>query len=103
LTASSGSGDIFFQIKAPSPLKWAAVAQGTAMKNAQFFVIYSNEAGDNVTLSPRSKANEVMPQYNSNAKVELLEGSGIENGVMTANIRCKYTHITGYLFQSPQA
>jgi len=61
------------------------------MTSAHFFVIYANAAGTNVTLSPRQPAGDhIMPTFNSSARVTLLEGSGIADGVMTANVRCKY-------------
>lgn len=30
-----------------------------------------------------------MPTLNSNTQVELLEGSGVANGIMTANVKCR--------------
>lgn len=57
------------------------------MRGANMFVIYASEDG-NVTLSPRLGVGNVMPLYNEAAKVELLGGTGIENGMMTANVRC---------------
>lgn len=59
------------------------------MAGSNMFVIYSNAAGNNVTLSPRLGKGHVQPKFDSTAQVFLLEGSGIENGVMTANIRCE--------------
>lgn len=58
------------------------------MQNANIFIIYSDANGSNVTLSPRLGVGEYEPQYNSKAQVSLLEGSGIVNGKMTANVRC---------------
>lgn len=60
------------------------------MQNANIFIIYPNVSGSNVTLSPRLGVNEVEPLYNSKAQVSLLEGSGVVNGIMTANIRCMW-------------
>lgn len=57
------------------------------MSNANMFIMYTNGNG-NVTLSPRFSRAEVMPQYDGDLDVELLSGSGVENGVMTANVRC---------------
>lgn len=57
------------------------------MDNANIFVVYTSSS-NNVTLSPRLGKGEVMPQYNSAAQVTLLEGSGIINGKMVANVRC---------------
>jgi hypothetical protein len=59
------------------------------MTGAQMFVIYSDSDGKNVTLSPRLGEGHVLPLFNSAAQVSLLAGSGIANGVMTANIRCE--------------
>lgn len=87
ITASSGSGPIFFQIQAPGTLQWIGLGQGTRMAGANMFVLYSS-SGDNVTLSPRSGLGHSMPESNPEAQVTVLEGTGIENGTMTANVRC---------------
>jgi hypothetical protein len=55
-------------------------------------MIYLNAAGDNVTLSPRLGTGNRQPQSDTTTAVTLLGGSGVSNGVMTANIRCN-THI----------
>lgn len=57
------------------------------MSNANVFIIYADGSG-NVTLSPRHSSREAMPVYDSTIQAELLSGSGVENGVMTANVRC---------------
>ncbi|KAF1924003.1 iron reductase domain protein [Didymella exigua CBS 183.55] len=87
-TASSGSGDIFFQISAPNTYSWVALGQGRAMSGSNMFVLYTSADGNNVTLSPRSANGYNMPTLNSNTQVELLEGSGVSNGIMTANVKC---------------
>lgn len=58
------------------------------MQNSNIIIIYADASGSNVTLSPRLGTGEFQPQYNTKAQVSLLEGSGIVNGKMTANIRC---------------
>ncbi|KAI9763461.1 MAG: hypothetical protein M1840_000475 [Geoglossum simile] len=87
-TSSSGSGDIFFQIKGPTSAQWIAVGEGSSMSGSNIFVIYSSADGKNVTLSPRLGSGHVEPGYNGNAKVTLLEGSGISGGQMIANVKC---------------
>lgn len=62
------------------------------MTGANIFMIYANAAGNNVTLSPRYGSGNRQPQSDTTAEVTLLGGSGISNGVMTANIRCKSSH-----------
>jgi hypothetical protein len=87
-TASSGSGDIYMQITGPTSYSWIGLGQGSGMSGAQIFVIYTDSSGSNVTLSPRLGTGHVMPNYNSAAQVTLLDGSGVSNGQMTANIKC---------------
>lgn len=59
------------------------------MSGAQMFVIYANEAGNNVTLSPRLGTGHVEPSEEPASGATLIAGSGIQNGQMTANILCK--------------
>ncbi len=89
-TAAGSEKDIYFQITGPSSMQWIGLGQGgqTRMKNSNIFILYADASGTNVTLSPRSGVDEVEPKYNSNAQVTLLDGSGISNGKMTANVRC---------------
>jgi hypothetical protein len=88
-TASSGSGDVFFQISAPNTYPWVALGQGRAMSGSNMFVVYTSADGKNVTLSPRTASGYSMPTLNSDTQVELLEGSGVSNGIMTANVKCE--------------
>ena len=61
------------------------------MRGSNIFIIYADETGKNVTLSPRLGQGNNQPNYDSStaAQVSLLDGSGIANGLMTANVRCK--------------
>ena len=85
-TTSAGSGDIYIQITGPSSYQWIAVGIGSGMIGATIFVMYADGTG-NVTISPRTGVGHVMPLFNSAAQVTLLEGSGVSNGVMTANFK----------------
>ncbi|KAF2267855.1 CBD9-like protein [Lojkania enalia] len=87
-TAASGEGDIFFQISAPSSYEWVALGQGSQMSGSNIFVVYTSSSGENVTLSPRLGTGYTMPDFNGNAEVTLLEGSGVTDGTMIANVRC---------------
>ena len=60
------------------------------MDGANIFVVYADASGSNVTLSPRLGKGEVQPNFDSASQVFLLEGSGIANNVMTANVRCTW-------------
>ncbi|OAP60230.1 hypothetical protein AYL99_05232 [Fonsecaea erecta] len=87
-TASSGSGSLFLQISAPSGTEWVGFGQGSGMAGANMLVVYAADS-NNVTVSPRLGTGHVQPQFNSDASVSLLEGSGIaSDGSLVANIRC---------------
>ncbi|PTB43100.1 uncharacterized protein TrAFT101_001657 [Trichoderma asperellum] len=86
-TAKAGSGDIFFQLKAPTSWQWIGLGIGTSMSDSNMFIMYQDGKG-NVTLSTRPGANHVMPTYKARSDVELLAGSGVVDGNMVANVKC---------------
>lgn len=86
-TAKAGSGDIFFQLKAPTSWQWIGLGIGTSMPDSNMFIMYQDGKG-NVTLSTRPGANHVMPTFKARSDVELLAGSGVVGGNMVANVRC---------------
>ncbi|KAF7188360.1 Cytochrome b561 and DOMON domain-containing protein [Pseudocercospora fuligena] len=90
-TAQSGNGDIFLQVSGPATShEWIALGQGQAMSGSNMFVMYLSADGMNVTVSPRLGTGHTEPQHEDGqgANITLLEGSGVENGTMTANVRC---------------
>jgi hypothetical protein len=99
-TTNAGSGDIYFQISGPSSYQWIAIGIGKGMVGATIFVMYADGTG-NVTISPRTGVAHVMPLFNPEAQVTLLAGSGVSNGVMTANV--KYSAASGLLSLSSTA
>lgn len=62
------------------------------MAGSNIFILYTDASGSNVTLSPRLGVGEVEPNHDTSAQVTLLEGTGISNGVMTANVMCANCH-----------
>ncbi|OOF99748.1 iron reductase domain protein [Aspergillus carbonarius ITEM 5010] len=86
-TSLSGSGPIFLQLKAPPGIKWFALGQGSQMTDGNMFIVYSASM-HNVTLSTRRATAHVEPFFDPSIQAYLLEGSGVHDGVMTANIRC---------------
>lgn len=59
------------------------------MSGANIFIMYTSSDNQNVTVSPRLGTGNVEPQTSgSTAEITLLEGSGVNNGTMTANFRC---------------
>ena len=59
------------------------------MKGSNIFMIYADAAGTNVTLSPRLGTGNSQPSADTTAEVTLLDGSGISNSMMVANVRCR--------------
>lgn len=58
------------------------------MAGSNIFVVYTSADGQNVTVSPRLGVGHVEPEHNSEAQITILGGSGVENGMMTANVKC---------------
>ncbi|KAK4904464.1 hypothetical protein LTR49_026095 [Elasticomyces elasticus] len=87
-TVTSGVGDIYFQLSAPTLYQWVALGQGSSMSGSNIFIMYTSADGTNVTVSPRLGVGNQQPQQDTTAQIAVLEGSGVHNGVMTANVRC---------------
>ncbi|USW48226.1 Putative DOMON domain, cytochrome b561/ferric reductase transmembrane [Septoria linicola] len=85
---ANGDGDIFFQMSAPTSYQWVALGQGSRMAGSNIFVMYTSADGQNVTVSPRLGTGHVEPQHDTTAEIEVLEGSGVADGMMTANVKC---------------
>lgn len=86
--ANLGSGPIFFQMNSTRPVQWFALAQGIHMRDSNMFIVYTSSRNDNVTVSARIGKGHFLPLYNPDANISVLEGSGIHDEVITANIRC---------------
>lgn len=86
-SAANGTGPLYLRMTAPAHVKWIALGQGPRMVDGNLFVVYAAPGG-NVTLSPRKAKGHTEPDFNPDVKAYLLDGSGIHNGNMTANIRC---------------
>lgn len=91
-SASSGTGNIYFQISAPTSYQWVALGTGTGMAGSNMFIMYQDGNG-NVTLSPRKGTFHVMPTLDTSstaARLTLLAGSGVsaDGTKMTANVAC---------------
>ncbi|KAK6346074.1 hypothetical protein TWF730_010406 [Orbilia blumenaviensis] len=87
-TSDSGSGALFFQIRGPATGKsWIALGIGSSMVGAHIFVVYTDGSG-NVTVSPRVAQGYFEPQFSSDPRITLLDGSGVVDGSIVANVRC---------------
>ena len=84
VVASTGSGNTYFQITAPTSLSWAGMGTGSVMAGSTMFIIYQDGTG-NVTVSPRTSSGHREPSYDSSIDIELLAGSGVSDDSMIAN------------------
>lgn len=57
------------------------------MLDAEIFLLYQDGQG-NLTLSTRIGRNHIMPLFEERMDAQLIEGSGVRDGRMVANIRC---------------
>jgi hypothetical protein len=58
------------------------------MSGSNMLIIYTSGSGNNITLSGRKGNGHAAPSYTQDIKATLLDGSGVTNGYMIANIRC---------------
>lgn len=87
-TASGSSQTIYMQIHGPSDAAWIGFGQGSRMAGSNMFIVYTDGSG-NVTVSPRTGTGHFEPEFNSDAQITVLEGSGVDSsGSIIANIRC---------------
>lgn len=77
-------------------MSWIGLGQGTEMMGSNIFMIYADSSGTKVTLSPRQGVGEIVSLEDMTAEVSVLGGSGIANGMITANVMCKLA--TSYSF-----
>jgi hypothetical protein len=89
-SSTSSTGTVYFQISGPSSFAWIGMGLGTQMTGANIFTIYQAANGQNITLSPRKGSGHVMPSPDNSLQATLLDGSGIQDGKMIANIKCKF-------------
>lgn len=60
------------------------------MAGANIFIMYTDASGSNVTIAPRLGLGEFQPNADTATKLTLLAGSGVSNGMMTANVKCMF-------------
>ncbi|KAH7258024.1 hypothetical protein BKA59DRAFT_491452 [Fusarium tricinctum] len=83
----SGLGNVYFQLDAPDTYAWVSLGIGGWMRDAAIVVMFKDGEG-NVTLSTRDGRHHVMPEYVERSNIQLLEGSGVRDGRMVANVQC---------------
>ncbi|KAI5778918.1 hypothetical protein EDC01DRAFT_324743 [Geopyxis carbonaria] len=78
----------FFQVTTSKSNGWTGVGIGSGMAGALIFLIYPNEKGTDVMVSPRIGTGHVEPQYESSIKYQVMQGTGISGNTLTASFIC---------------
>ncbi|KAH7322526.1 hypothetical protein B0I35DRAFT_458824 [Stachybotrys elegans] len=86
----AGSETVYFQIEAPTSFQWVGLGVGRQMRGAVMFVMYEDGEG-NVTISNREGTGHVMPQPAEDINAVVLDGSGVIDDRMIANVRYSNT------------
>jgi hypothetical protein len=87
-SANSGS-DVYIQITAPTSYSWIGMGTGSQMSGSTMLIMYASGNGQNVTVSGRKTSGHTAPSYSKDVQLTLMDGTGVSNGIMTANIRCE--------------
>ncbi|KAG5743419.1 hypothetical protein H9Q70_013869 [Fusarium xylarioides] len=90
----SSTSSLYIRLEAPTSYQWVALGTGSRMSGSTMLVIYQDGSG-NVTLSTRKGHGHDMPTFQSMSDIKLVEGSGVSNGMMVANIYWKDASIQG--------
>ncbi|PCD25429.1 hypothetical protein AU210_014536 [Fusarium oxysporum f. sp. radicis-cucumerinum] len=90
----SSTSSLYIRLEAPTTYQWVALGTGSGMSGSTMLVIYQDGSG-NVTLSTRKGHGHDMPIYQAMSGIKLVEGSGVSNNTMVANIYWKDASIQG--------
>ncbi|CAI6092710.1 unnamed protein product [Clonostachys chloroleuca] len=85
-TIKARTGNIYFKIDAPSTYAWVGIGVGKSMLDAMMFVVYKG-TNDSVTVSMRTGEHHTPPVYTPTTKVQVLDGSGVADGRMVAEVK----------------
>lgn len=87
-STSSSSNTLYFQVQSvAASYSWVAIGTGASMSGSNMFVVYPDGSG-NVTVSTRLGTGHSAPAPHDDTRFELLAGSGVEEGILTANVAC---------------
>ncbi|CAI6095816.1 unnamed protein product [Clonostachys chloroleuca] len=85
-SASSSSGAFYVQLSAPVTYQWVGLGIGSRMAGSHILLMYQDGNG-NITLSNRQADGHSMPTTTTDGQLELLSGTGVQDGRMVANVR----------------
>ncbi|KOS20305.1 hypothetical protein ESCO_006133 [Escovopsis weberi] len=82
--------DVYFSLRVAKKRSWGAIGLGSnEMSGALFLMLYQNEAGTNVTFSPRLAYGNYEPQFYPDLEVDVLDGTGIVDNDLVFHARCR--------------
>ncbi|KAF2134777.1 iron reductase domain protein [Dothidotthia symphoricarpi CBS 119687] len=87
LNIANDSDDVFVYFTSPA-YSWVGVGFGDKMEDSLMFVMYPNEEGDSVTISPRIGSKNAEPSFTPSVDVEVLPGTMINDSMFVFQARC---------------
>jgi hypothetical protein len=90
LNIASDSDDVQIYFASPA-YSWVGVGFGQEMENSLMFIMYANQRGDNVTISPRIGSKNAEPVFTDKVDLEVLPGTKIDedDSMMVARAVCR--------------
>ncbi|KAF2646281.1 CBD9-like protein [Massarina eburnea CBS 473.64] len=88
INLAKNSSDVFIYFSSPA-YSWVGVGFGDGMKDALMIVMYPNEKGDNITISPRIATGHSEPTFSPDIKLDVLPGSGIIDDMFVLKAVCR--------------
>ncbi|KAI2463321.1 putative iron reductase domain protein [Annulohypoxylon bovei var. microspora] len=94
---SDSATDLYFSLMMPATTSWGAVGFGTGMAGALMFVVYPAQSKNSLTLSPRIATGYTEPVHTPDISIEVLAGSGLDNGTGTFTFNGRCTNCRSWL------
>lgn len=104
LNVANDSADLYIYFASPA-YSWVGVGFGTQMENSLMFIMYQNEDGDNVTLSPRLGSKKSEPTFAPEFNIDILPGTQVNDNEFILKAVCRNCRVWrgGFLNVQSQA
>jgi hypothetical protein len=87
INIANDSSDVFIYFTSPA-YSWVGVGFGSQMSNSLMFIMYPNDDGDNVTISPRLGSKNAEPSFISSINLEILDGTTVNDSMLVLKAVC---------------
>ncbi|KAJ4374771.1 hypothetical protein N0V83_001847 [Neocucurbitaria cava] len=98
---ANDSSDVFIYFTSPA-YSWVSVGFGDKMADSLMLVMYPNNNGDNVTISPRYGSGHTEPAFTPNVAIDILPGTTVNDSMFVLNARCRNCRVWPNGFLDPK-